>query len=170
MALTTVINKEIRGLKLWQWCLILLPVIISLIIFPFLRDKVYSKNDVIQFDNYHVSITNVATKKEIEGFLIQQKAKGTFVIVDVNVKNTDNKSQYVGADMFRLVDQDNNEFDASSYHFDESSLNPKFSTKGRITYDIPDGTEKVFLLVKNNFLGIGSGKKVDLEIQKALPR
>lgn len=104
-------------------------------------------NTPVRSGQFEAKVTGVKTGvKSVGSSGIDKKAKGQFVLVSVEVKNTGDRAQYVSDNDIKLV-SGGQEFSADStagiYMGDEAflfeQLNPGSELKGKIAFDVPAG-------------------------------
>lgn len=166
MDLATILKKDFHGARGWQWIIIVITIVVvtaGFVVSIQEKNKVYTVNDIIQNGSFQINVTKVEKKDSLEGFLISTKPKGVFVVINLQATNVSKESQFIGPAMFALEDQDGNIYDNYSVSFDESKINPKFSTNGTIIFDIPITSNQEYLRIFKDYLGSGDGILVNLK-------
>lgn len=84
--------------------------------------------------------------KTSDNEFINQKPNASFLFIDLTVRNNDKKARTVPP--FKLIDEDNNEYDEASNAFTVKDafniledLNPSVSKRGVILFDVPKGRD-----------------------------
>ena len=114
--------------------------------------KKYKIGDTVKVGDMQYKVTKTSTAKKIGPSALQQTANGTFLVIDLNVKNNGNEAVTVDSSFFNLklgsktykADADasmsaNQKEDGSiDNSFFMQDLNPGSEMSGRVVFDVPE--------------------------------
>lgn len=126
----------------------------------------YNVGDSIQAGDFTWKVTKITTAKQIGQEIMDtffgKKADGIFIILDVEVENTDKSANYLTDSYLKLVDNQNREFSPDStaaiYLKPEGSallfeqVNPGIVKKGKIVFDVPQNVKEFNLKITSSLL------------------
>ena len=121
---------------------------------------VHNIGDTFTTKDFTVRINSKDVTKTVGGEYFSTEASGTFVVLDVTIKNEANKEKLLTSSDFKLIKGDveyKNSTDAMIYLSEESlgfeTINPGVEMTGKIAFDIPEevaNAEGLQLLFKND--------------------
>ena len=114
--------------------------------------KEYKIGDTVKVGDMQYKVTKTSTAKKVGPSALQETANGTFLVIDLNVKNNGNEAVTVDSSFFNLklgsktykADADasmsaNQKEDGSiDNSFFMQDLNPGSEMSGRVVFDVPE--------------------------------
>ncbi|WP_019147686.1 DUF4352 domain-containing protein [Timonella senegalensis] len=133
--------------------------------------------DVAEVGDMTYKVTSVKTSKTVGSQYLEEKAKGTYVVVEVDVTNNSNESALISTSFFKLRSGDktfeaddmasitaNSSDDLDSFFLEE--LNPDLTASGIVVFDVSEKVAKA----KDNVLvaqtGFWGTQTVDILLAK----
>ncbi len=124
----------------------------------------YILGDVVKVGDVEYKVNSISTEKELGGEYLNTKAKSTFLVVNITVKNAGNEELMVDSSFFNLVNGEKkfeSDSTASIYANEDTGffleqINPDLSVTGNIVFDVSDETissEELQLKVQTGFFG-----------------
>lgn len=107
--------------------------------------KVYGAKERAPVGNVEVLASHYEKMDSLNLILYNKKPKGVFVEVHTRITNTSKQTAHLDNLVFKMVDQDGNEFEHITYDFDDLELSPTFSSSASIMFDIPTDTSSMRL-------------------------
>ncbi len=108
----------------------------------------YSVGDVVKVGDVEYTVNSISTSKEVGSSFLTEQSKGTFLVVNLTVKNNGSDELMVHSSLFNLVNGDK-EYASSgtaSIYANENAdfflemVNPDLSLTGNVVFDISDET------------------------------
>jgi hypothetical protein len=133
--------------------------------------KAFKVGDEVQAGNLSFKVNSVKKADQVGDDVMNKKADGVFLIVNVTVKNNDKEARTIDTNLFKLVSGStsyNASAEADMYANKDNSfflkqLNPGVSTTGNIVFDIPKDMKGEKLEVESG-LGFSGGKKQTIDL------
>lgn len=112
------------------------------------EEKSYHVGELVVVGDVEYIVNSISTAKTVGGEYLSSNSKGTYLLINVTVKNNGNKELYVDGSLFKLVNGEK-EYDSDSsagMYANESgtffleNINPDLSTTGNVVFDVSDET------------------------------
>jgi hypothetical protein len=98
-------------------------------------------------DGWDISATGVSVEstRSSMGGLVQEGAKGVFLVVDVRLTNTGQKAHALGGDRFTLSDSQGRTWEVANNDIAPESIGPGLSEDKTLDFDVPANAAGVWL-------------------------
>ncbi len=127
-------------------------------------ENTYVIGDVVEVGDVEYTVNSISTEKVIGSEYLNAEAKGTFLVVNLTVKNNGNEELLVDSSFFNLINGDKeftSDSSASIYANEDTNffldfVNPDLSVTGNVVFDVSDETiasEELQLEVQTGFFG-----------------
>ncbi|MCR8939811.1 DUF4352 domain-containing protein [Brevibacillus laterosporus] len=131
--------------------------------------------DKVSVGQFEVIAKQTSTAKQVGNEFMNKKSQGTYILIDLEVKNLDKEARMIDSSMFKLVDSDGTTYDpdpeANLYvnqqnNFFLSNVNPKLSAKGKVVFDMPADAKELKLEVASG-VAFAAKETVLIDLQPA---
>jgi len=127
--------------------------------------------DSVQVGDFVYQVKEIAFAKKIGNEMTGKTADGVFLLIDLNVKNTGNKSATIDNSLFKLTDEAKTQYESSTEGTTALEMNgvntlflkqcqPGIATSGVLVFEVPE--EKVYDLELSG--GMWSGKTANVKL------
>ncbi|QDX91040.1 DUF4352 domain-containing protein (plasmid) [Brevibacillus laterosporus] len=132
-------------------------------------------NEKVAVGKFEVVAKKTSTAKQVGNEFMNKKPQGTYILIDLEVKNVDKEARMIDSSMFNLVDADGTTYDpdpeANLYanqqnNFFLANVNPKLSAKGQVVFDMPADAKGLKLKVASG-VAFAAGETVLIDLQPA---
>jgi hypothetical protein len=121
----------------------------------------------ISVANFTYRVSHVAFKKTVGNEFTSETADGIFLIVDLSLMNTSDKTRTLDNSMFKLVNESGIEYASSTNGSTALELSgtetlflkqcqPNIQTSGALIFEVPSSTDRYTLKVSGGFWTFGS--------------
>lgn len=113
------------------------------------KGKTYKVGDTVKLDGLEFTVNNVSTAKQVGTNGVEQNAKGEFVVLNVTVKNNNDKSLMMNSNYFKLIKGDtmseadtvastsaNQESSPDNTGFLGETINPENEQTAKVVFDV----------------------------------
>lgn len=127
--------------------------------------KVYQIGDLVETGKLAYKVTNAESKSELKSdneFIESATTSGQFILIDIEAFNNDKDARMIDSSMFKILDDQNREFDPSSdsevmmvvdgaIDFFLQDINPGLSKTGQLVFELPADAKSYSLQVSSGF-------------------
>ena len=125
-----------------------------------LNSEIYYIGDTVEVGNLSYKVKKAYQTKEIKSIFTPEIAKGTYLIIEVTVKNNDKNSRTIDTSLFKLADSNGRIYDPDTsatielqdFDFFLTTLNPGLEISGFIAFDVPTIEDMYILKVSESML------------------
>lgn len=132
--------------------------------------KTFRMREAFQFGNYLYQVHEVSYREAISTFpFVVEHPLGVFLVVDITVYNRSAKTQNVSSTLFKLKDNNGNEYKTTHHNFKTYELSPEMEVTGQVVFDVHFGRNYTLLLAEDDDLHFNERKyaRVNLGVADA---
>lgn len=121
--------------------------------------KTFRMREAFQFGNYLYQVHAVSYRESIStGWFDTERPLGVFLVVDITVYNRSAKTQNVSSTLFKLKDNNGNEYKTTHGNFKTYELSPEMEVTGQVVFDVHFGRNYTLLLAEDDDLHFNERK------------
>jgi hypothetical protein len=127
--------------------------------------KTYKVGDAVPVDKFTYTVNKVSNKKKIGDEFMNKTTEGTFLVINVSIKNGDKEARMMDTSLFKLKDANGTEYDpfaeGDMYVNKDplflSNVNPGLTKKANVVFELPTDAKGLQLEVSSG-MGFSGGK------------
>ncbi|HJE87965.1 DUF4352 domain-containing protein [Rikenella microfusus] len=121
--------------------------------------KTFRMGEAFQFGNYLYQVHDISYRESIStGWFDTERPLGVFLVVDITVYNRSGKTQNVSSTLFKLKDNNGNEYKTTHSNFKAYELSPEMEVTGQVVFDVHFGRNYTLLLAEDDDLHFNERK------------
>ncbi|MED0680650.1 DUF4352 domain-containing protein [Aneurinibacillus thermoaerophilus] len=127
--------------------------------------KTYKVGEVVPVEKFTYTVNKVSNQKKIGNDFMNKTTEGTFLVINVSIKNGDKEARMMDTSLFKIKDANGTEYDpfaeGDMYVNKDplflSNVNPGLTKKANIVFELPTDAKGLQLEV-NSGVGTAAGK------------
>lgn len=121
--------------------------------------------EAFQFGNYLYQVLSVSYKESISTFpFVVERPLGVFLVVDITVYNRSKETQDVSSRLFKLIDENGNEYKTKDINFKVYELSPQMEVTGQVVFDVHFGRNYTLQLFGDDGLHFGEREYANVDL------